>query len=94
MKLAPFFTTVLRMAVGWHFLYEGISKLTADDWSAAGYLADSTGFMAGFYHWLASSPELMKVVDPLNIYGLIADRPGPVPRRAGPPRGRPPGRCC
>jgi len=31
MKLA---ITVLRMAIGWHFLYEGLIKLFADDWSA------------------------------------------------------------
>ena len=30
--------TVLRVFVGWHFLYEGLTKLTAPSWSAAGYL--------------------------------------------------------
>ncbi|MFZ0426791.1 MAG: DoxX family protein [Acidobacteriota bacterium] len=65
------FITVLRMAVGWHFFYEGVSKLAAGDWSAQGYLVNSTGVLSGFYHWLASSPAVMSVVDPLNVYGLI-----------------------
>jgi hypothetical protein len=28
--------------------------------------------MSGFYHWLGSSPAMLKIVDLLNIYGLIA----------------------
>ena len=30
--------TILRVVVGWHFLYEGIAKLTSPSWSAAGYM--------------------------------------------------------
>lgn len=65
------FVTILRVAIGWHFLYEGFSKLMIPDWSAYNYLVNSTGFMSGFYHALASSQVLMEVVDLLNIYGLI-----------------------
>ena len=65
------FITTLRVAIGWHFLYEGISKLMVSDWSAYNYLSNSTGFLSGFYQWLASTPGLMKMVDLLNIYGLI-----------------------
>jgi uncharacterized membrane protein YphA (DoxX/SURF4 family) len=65
------FVTVLRVGVGWHFLYEGITKLYIPEWSAYNYLINSTGFMSGFYEGLASSPALMKTVDILNIYGLI-----------------------
>ena len=32
--------TVLRVVIGWHFLYEGVAKLTSTTWSAAGYMAD------------------------------------------------------
>jgi len=63
--------TLLRMAVGWHFLYEGISKLIIQDWSSYSYLSSSIGPFSGFYHWLASSEGILKVVDILNIYGLI-----------------------
>jgi uncharacterized membrane protein YphA (DoxX/SURF4 family) len=63
--------TLFRVAIGWHFLYEGISKLLVGNWSAAGYLANATGPFAGFYHWLAASEGLMKIVDPLNMAGLV-----------------------
>jgi len=63
--------TVLRMAIGWHFLYEGIAKLIADEWSAGGFLSDTRGIFSGFYHWLASDPARLAVVDFLNIWGLI-----------------------
>jgi uncharacterized membrane protein YphA (DoxX/SURF4 family) len=63
--------TTLRVAIGWHFLYEGITKLLAENWTAHPFLANASGFLSGFYHWLASSQALLKAVDILNIYGLI-----------------------
>ena len=63
--------TILRVVIGWHFLYEGIAKLIADGWSAGGYLSDTRGFLSGFYHWIASSPSRLEVVDFMNIWGLI-----------------------
>lgn len=63
--------TLFRVAIGWHFLYEGISKLLVPNWSAAGYLANATGPFAGFYQSLAASEALMKIIDPLNMAGLI-----------------------
>ncbi len=63
--------TVLRMAIGWHFLYEGISKLLMENWSAAPYLKGSMGIFSGFYNWLGSSETLLAIVDPLNMYGLV-----------------------
>ena len=63
--------TVLRMAIGWHFLYEGVSKLIIKDWTSFSYLANSTGPFSSFYHWLASSEALLQAVDILNVFGLI-----------------------
>ena len=63
--------TLLRMAVGWHFIYEGISKVLISNWSSFSFLANSTGPFSGFYHWLSSSETIIKVIDLLNIYGLI-----------------------
>ena len=63
--------TVFRVAIGWHFLYEGISKLVAVNWSAAGYLSSSTGPFSGFYQWMGGTEGLMNIVDPVNIAGLI-----------------------
>lgn len=65
------FLTLLRIAVGWHFLFEGITKLLSPDWTAQGFLSNSTGFLSGFYEWLAT-PGIINVVDFLNILGLIA----------------------
>ncbi len=64
--------TLLRMAIGWHFLYEGLSKWASPDWSAASYLTHAQGPFAGFYHWLGSSESLLGLVDAANVYGLIA----------------------
>lgn len=64
--------TALRLAIGWHFLHEGVAKHVAEKWTAAGFLTQATGPFASFYHGLASSESAMAVVDPANIYGLIA----------------------
>ncbi len=61
----------LRLAIGWHFLYEGLVKLASPNWTSAGYLLDSEGFMKNFFFSLASSPDVLKIVDFLNIWGLI-----------------------
>ena len=61
---------LLRVAVGWHFLYEGASKLLNADWSSKAYLIDSKGFLAPFFHWLAENESRLTVVDLLNEWGL------------------------
>lgn len=66
-----FFVTILRIAIGWHFLYEGISKILQGDWTASGFLLNTSGFLSGFYHALASSPALLRITDILNMYGLL-----------------------
>jgi uncharacterized membrane protein YphA (DoxX/SURF4 family)/phosphoheptose isomerase len=63
--------TIIRAAIGWHFLYEGLSKLMMENWSAQSYLANATGFLSGFYQWLAAGESLVRVIDFINIYGLI-----------------------
>ena len=63
--------TVLRVFVGWHFLYEGLSKLATPGWSSASYLMESKWLFSGFFHWIISSPETLAVADFLNIWGLI-----------------------
>lgn len=62
--------TVLRVFVGWHFLYEGIAKLTSPSWSAAGYLKQARGPFAGLYKWLASQPNLLANADLITMWGL------------------------
>jgi thiosulfate dehydrogenase (quinone) large subunit len=62
--------TVLRVAVGWHFLYEGIAKLTAPSWSAAGYLKQARGPFADMFRSLASQPNLLANADLITMWGL------------------------
>ena len=63
--------TLFRVAIGWHFLYEGFSKIIAGNWTATSYLANATGPFAGFYQWMSASEGLMKIIDPVNMAGLI-----------------------
>ena len=62
---------LLRVAVGWHFLYEGASKLTAPGWTSLSYLEGATGPLAGLFHTMAASPATVRVVDLLNVWGLL-----------------------
>ncbi len=68
--LKRFFITVSRMAIGWVFIYEGLSKLFENSMSIAPFLRNTTGFLSGFYHWLGS-PELIGIVNLLNIAALL-----------------------
>ena len=34
--------TLLRIAIGWHFLYEGVVKLLNPNWSSAAFLIESS----------------------------------------------------
>jgi len=65
------FITILRVAIGWHFLYEGLSKILQGNWTASGFLLNTSGFFSGFYHWIASSPIILQISDILNMYGLF-----------------------
>jgi len=62
---------IVRYLIGWHFLYEGLVKLVNQQWSAAPFLLDSGGFMVGFFIFLANHPSLLKLIDFINIWGLI-----------------------
>ena len=64
--------TVLRVLVGWHFLYEGIAKLTSASWSAAGYLKQARGPFADLFKSLAAQPDLLAYADLITMWGLTA----------------------
>ena len=63
---------LMRVFVGWHFLYEGIAKLTAPSWSAAGYLKQARGPFAGLFKSLAAQPDLLANADLITMWGLTA----------------------
>jgi thiosulfate dehydrogenase (quinone) large subunit len=62
---------IVRVLIGWHFLYEGIVKLLNPNWTSIGYLMDS-GFLTDMFQSMANSHSSMVVIDFLNIWGLIA----------------------
>jgi thiosulfate dehydrogenase (quinone) large subunit len=60
---------VLRVLIGWHFLYEGIIKLYNPSWTAKGYLLSAELFKPVF-QWIASE-SMISIIDTLNIVGLL-----------------------
>jgi len=70
-KASYIIMTILRVAIGWHFLYEGFVKLLNPIWTASGYLESATGPLAGFYFALAGNETLLAMVNILNTWGLL-----------------------
>ncbi|SDA93266.1 thiosulfate dehydrogenase [quinone] large subunit [Algoriphagus alkaliphilus] len=60
---------ILRILIGWHFLYEGVLKLYSPSWTAKGYLLSAT-YMESFFHWMASD-SMISTIDTLNITALL-----------------------
>ncbi|MFH1070404.1 MAG: DoxX family membrane protein, partial [Candidatus Glassbacteria bacterium] len=69
-KLQTWGLVVLRLAIGWHFLYEGLVKITNPDWTCAAYLADSKWIFRGLFDWILMNPPVLRAVDLLNMWGL------------------------
>lgn len=65
---------ILRIAIGWHFLYEGIVKLLNPGWTSAAYLAESKWLFFGIFNWIVTHPEMLKIVD--KYLGTDLNRPG------------------
>ena len=62
---------LLRIIIGWHFCYEGLTKILSPGWTAEAFLIGSKGVFSGFFHYLASSPGLLQFTDTLNMWGLL-----------------------
>ena len=75
-RLTCVFLILLRLAIGWHFLFEGLEKIHSDNWTSAGYLREATGPLAERFRDLAGDPVL--------------DRMKPLPLAAGEDPGRTP----
>jgi len=63
---------ILRVLIGWYFLYEGLAKIMAPNWSSYAYLRDSKGIFAPFFTMLTDHAFIMDVVNYINMYGLTA----------------------
>jgi thiosulfate dehydrogenase [quinone] large subunit len=62
----------LRVLIGWHFLYEGISKVINPYWSSANYLLESKWIFSDWFISIVANPLALKIVDFLNEWGLMA----------------------
>lgn len=61
---------LLRILIGWHFLYEGVLKLYNPSWTSKGYLL-SASFMKPLFTWLAGD-SMISIIDSVNVAGLLA----------------------
>jgi thiosulfate dehydrogenase [quinone] large subunit len=62
---------ILRVAIGWHFLYEGIVKVLNPYWSSAGFLLETKGIFKGLATSIVANPGALGFVDFVNKWGLI-----------------------
>lgn len=69
-KLQRYALFILRVLIGWYFLYEGLAKVFTPNWSAYGYLIDSKGIFASLFARLAENPALLEATNFINIWGL------------------------
>lgn len=63
--------TLMRISIGWHFLYEGMYKYFSGDWTSKGYLLNSTGPLSSLFKECTKSAATLMIIDNLNIWGLI-----------------------
>jgi len=65
------FTFLLRVAMGWIFVWSGFDKLLGD-WTSAGFLVNATqGPLEGWFTDLGTNSAAVDVIDGLVIWGQI-----------------------
>lgn len=60
---------ILRVTLGWLFLYAGVTKVLDPAWSAEGYIRGAKTF-APFFMWLAA-PGRIAFINFINEWGLV-----------------------
>ena len=67
--LSSTFLVLLRLAIGWHFLVEGMAKINEPSWTSAPYLREASGPLAPRFREIAGDPVIARMVaqpgDPL-----------------------------
>lgn len=75
-SLSAWFVLSLRLMMGFAFLYAGLDKLLAGEFSAYGYLANAVpangGPFVDQFLWMAGSPAILAVVDVAVPFGQLA----------------------
>jgi len=65
--------TFLRLAIGWHFLYEGMWKLMQEEgWSCLSYLGAAQGPLAPLFKWMAAQGWIVTTGNWAVQLGLVA----------------------
>ncbi|MBL8799300.1 MAG: DoxX family protein [Planctomycetia bacterium] len=82
-RLTCVFLILLRLAIGWHFLFEGLEKIHSDNWTSAGYLREASGPLAEHFRDLAGDPVLDRMT-PLPL--AAGEDPAQVPPHRRMPR--------
>ena len=85
------FLVLLRLAIGWHFFFEGVEKYesvavgptaTSKPWSSAGFLHEATGPLAGLFHWQAGGDPDEEALAKFDVKPLAEGQdPSRVPYR-------------
>ena len=70
-KIQTIVLVLLRLVVGYHFLFEGMDKFFDPNWTSAGFLLQSNWLFADIFHSLVESSFILAVVDFMNIWGQI-----------------------
>ena len=70
-QAARWMVSILRIAIGWHFLYEGVTKIISGGWTSAPFLAGSKWIFSPVFNAMAESTAVTGMVDFLNIWGMI-----------------------
>ncbi len=63
---------ILRILIGWHFLYEGFVKILNPYWTSAGFLIESKWIFAPVFHAIVANQAVLRMVDLMNMWGLLA----------------------
>ena len=67
-KSQSYALVILRIIIGWHFLYEGGVKILNPHWTSKAYLLDSGGFLKEFFSLIAGNPTVLSVSDYANAW--------------------------
>ena len=69
-RLVPAFLAILRIVIGWHFLYEGLIKLLDPSWSARSFLEGSRWIFGDLFRWMVSGETGLTIINHANSIGL------------------------
>ncbi|MDZ7613632.1 MAG: DoxX subfamily [Flavobacteriaceae bacterium] len=61
---------LMRILIGWHFLYEGVIKMYNPEWTSFGYLATAQGPFQSIFAAIANEPYI-GIADGLNKFALV-----------------------